>query len=410
MIINLVRIVVNIFVFNLLISIPLLAAINYELTEFESSKLSTNGSLLKINDTSFVKTSINPDFEFKNIKVGADLNIYIPLEESDFYPANLNTLTLRYIGYELKDRFGFNWGRLRNITYGYGLLMNNFDTGNWGTTEFNNKKAGAKGYIKLNNVRLDALWTPLNIKAGRVSYSWEESYFLGMDVVYGINYITDDDGVDEQFDDNYILRPVQSGLSLDIALPIGGDFFTIFAEYAELSGMKNDEGSKTLIDNGPQAFSSGFLGDLGLVTYKFQYRRLEKGFVPGYFNDTYQATSFNFNNDAPKEALNGFFGQLTSKLPGDKVRLGVEYEAYETRKPILSAALGWSEISNIAGVFNYIKPFEEDKDPMLTGKVMYKTNGLNYIINYQRIYINNNDFTETYTVGVQMNLDNILNL
>ena len=69
-------------------------------------------------------SNLSPDFKLGPLDLGLNFNLYLPLKSANFYPSDLSFVTLRYLGYD-DGQFGIQYGRLQNVTYGYGLLMDN---------------------------------------------------------------------------------------------------------------------------------------------------------------------------------------------------------------------------------------------------------------------------------------------
>jgi hypothetical protein len=212
-------------------------------------------------------------------------------------------------------------------------------------------------------------------------------------VVLGATYVTDSDGLDKEFEDKQVSRLSQSGHAFDVAYPLGGDFLTLYSEYAKL-------------ENYSEGASAGVRGDLlGMFGYKAEFRSFGSNFVPEYFNRAYEATSFNAATDMPGKTLTGFLIGAYGNVMGDYVRLGAEYEMYEDRN-LLTAALGWQRLWDTAGVVNYKVPFQTGGQAILSSDIAYYTNGpVDYVINWKQVAIDKDTKTESYSVGLRFNLD-----
>jgi len=382
-----------------LCSMSVSATIRYSLEDIEKESAQGGLSIVQSNGRTFFKGSIGKDFKLGPLEVGGDLNLYLATDGSSSYPSDLQLLTLRYVEYNHNNQAGIRYGRLSDVTYGYGLLMDSYDSGLGGdTTEFTLKKGGFKGYASVMGVRADALGTFGNVFAGRLSTEIPDVTFFGTPIRVGINAVKDQDGVNESVNGTTITRPEITGYGADLGLPFAGDFLTYYVEYAKLENHGN-------------GFSTGFKGDFfDIFKYRMEYQSLESGFVPGYFSTAYEATSFDFATMAPSNAISGFIGNLSLALPSTPFKGGIQVESYSDRS-LLSAAIGWSKINNTTGVINYIQPFQAASNPILESTVLYQTGGtFDYVVNLKRIYYSSNLFTESYTVGLRFNPNKLFNI
>jgi hypothetical protein len=376
----------------LLLSLPLSAEINYNLSDFESGQSGSFG-LVQVDGNSFIKTGLSPDFMVGPVDLGLDINFYLPLDGGGEYPSDLEFLTIRRLGYKTEN-YGFSWGHLSNLTIGQGLLMDNYDSGIGGTDLFTTSKAGLHAYGKIKGLGLEGLYTGTNVKGARVTIPLlSETLVLGSPLILGATYITDTDGIDEDVDSTTITRDSQAGYAVDLSLPIAGDLFTVYTEVA------------TLEDHGSGG-SVGFRGNVwNQVNYRFEYRVLEEDFVPGYFSRTYEATSFNFEEDAPADRISGFLGAVSTSFMKEYMKAGLMYENYDDVN-LLTAGVGWKKLGNTVGVINYTVPFQGESSKVVEADLIYYTGSyLDYEISIKRTYITSDTFTESYQVGARMNLD-----
>jgi hypothetical protein len=382
--------------FVLLIATQAQAGISYKLEDFESKGLNSGLGMINVDGNTFLKTSISPDLNLGPVGLGVDFNLYLPMNSTGTYPSELNFLTLRHVSYDHEKKFGIKWGRLQSVTFGYGLLMDDFDTGNWGTTEFTNEKAGVLGYATIDPVRVDAMWTAKNVMAGRASYEFKDTFMLGSPIVIGGTYVTDENGVDNDINGNIIQRNSQNGYGVDIGVPLGGEFFTLYTEYAQL------------IEQGKGA-SVGFRGTFfNQLDYRAEYRSLGARFVPGYFNNTYEATSYDFSTDSITEKVNGFLVSAASTFMDGAFKGGLIYEKYNDIN-LLTAAVGWRRFQNTVGVINYTVPFQGKSNAIAEADILYYTGGwLDYVAHIKRVYITTSHFTESWSFGVRANLNKLV--
>ncbi|NBV41854.1 hypothetical protein EBR96_03695 [bacterium] len=370
----------------------LYASVQYSLDEFEKSSLSSGVGFFQAGGETFLKSTISPDWKVGALEVGLDVNIYAPLKQNGYYPSELQTVVVRSAGYTHNDTFGIKYGRLRQITYGYGMLVDDYDTGSGGeSNEFTSRKAGVKTFVAIDPIRIDGLATGGGVYGGRVSYELPAGLDLaGIPIRVGATYMTDSDGVNDRVLNSTVSRPQQSGYGFDVGLPFAGDFLTGYFEYAKL------------VDHG-QGIGTGIRGNFfDKFSYKLEYRRLGIDFIPGYFNNTYEATSFAFRQ-APTNELNGMLAAATLGAVGDPYRAGLQYEVYDGIN-LLTAAVGWSKIGNTTGVINYTVPFQNGGNAVIDSTVLYTTGGVfDYVVNLRRTYVTSSTFTESYAVGVRFN-------
>ena len=382
----------------LLLIAPLEAEIRFDLSDFETAGTKGDFGLINVNDINFIKTGISPDFKFKGLELGLDLNLYFPTESGVDTPQDFQAVALRHVGFNYKNRQGFRWGHLKNVTFGYGLLMDNYNSASGGNGTFTTEKAGFLGYASFRRLRADALYTGTNVKGGRLSYTIPASPLMGSPIIFGATFISDSDGINDDTTGKLITRPVQDAYAFDIGLPIAGNFLTAYAEYAQL------------VDQGAGG-TAGIKGDVfNIVDYRAEYRVLGANFVPGYFNQSYEATSFDFSTvgSVQNERISGFLVGVNANLFKGYAKAGLQYEKYD-EKDLLTFGLGWQKVANTVGVINYYVPFQGDANAIGELQALYTTGGLmDYLISVRRVYVNSNDYTETYKVGVRFNLGKVL--
>ncbi|MBI60137.1 hypothetical protein CL657_02850 [bacterium] len=368
--------------------------IQYQLSDFMKEDTAAGFGYVNIDNNSYFKANINPNFNLKGLQVGLGIDLYIPMGDYG-YPKSADWLTLRYLGYDYQKKHGFKYGRLSNVTLGQGLLVDGFDTGSGGTSEFNNQKTGFLGYLTVLKTKVTALQTAQNVQGLRVERPLLE--LASTPVIVGATYMRDEDGVNDDSSGTLVTRPAQDGYAADVSYPIGGQFFTLYTEYAKL------------VDHG-QGVSSGARGTFfDIVDYKAEYRVLGTDFVPGYFNNAYQSTAFNFSEGALKEQVSGVLVNATSDIMGEYAKAGLQYELYDDVN-VLTAALGWKQIGPVTGVLNYSKPFNsENNNAILVGDFYYRTAKFyDLVIRVKRVYVSSNEFTESVGFSVVFKIDRLL--
>jgi len=378
--------------------IPSNAAEKYILDDFETNTtVSGAGGLTMIDDRYYLHTAINPNLSWLGAEVGLGLNLFLPLQGGDNSSPQLDMITIRYFGYNYKDQFGFRWGRLSNITFGYGLLMDNYDSGSAGSTTFSNEQAGFLGFASYGRFRTDALITYTQVQAGRLSYRLSVLPVINTPLMLGLNVVRDKDGVD-------FLRTPQMGYSIDFGIPLAGEFLTLYSEFAELKQDSQISELPFESSNGRRGFSAGGKGDIfNLISYIAEYRYIQSDFIPGYFNSTYEATARPTPNDSDRH---GFLIGAYTHLMNDYIKAGATYESV-TQSAI--ASVGWRQIGKTVGVINYTIPPQGRDAALMEANVLYKTGGiLDYVLQFRRQYNPNGNNIDSYGVSFRANLDSVL--
>ena len=369
------------------------ASIQYALDDFEKKGLYSNFGMVFVDGDSFLKAGLSPNLVFGLLDFGVDLNLYIPLGDYHATDKNLDILSIRYLGVNYKDKHGIKWGHLRNVTLGSGLLMDQYDTGSFGGSEFSMKKGGVLGFASAFGARADVLVSAREwLRAGRLSYTFKNTPLV-LPVRVGGTVVQD---IEDIGNSNFNQRPKQTGYSFDVSLPFAGDLLTAYIEYAEL------------IDQGKGA-SVGVRGLFSeVVGYRAEYRTLGKGFVPGYFGSDYELTPFDFATDAPSKSLSGFLASADLSLMGGYMKLGAMAEFYGDKK-LGSAAFGWQQFRNTVGVINYRIPFQGKKFQEIRSDVLYLTGGLfDYVVHFKRLYKASGTYEDFYAFSVRVNLDSLI--
>ncbi|MFC1616849.1 hypothetical protein ACFL2K_01380 [Candidatus Margulisiibacteriota bacterium] len=379
------------------------ATVAYRLEDFEKGGSRLNIGVIVINQKSYFKAGLSPDMKFGPFGLGFDLNMYIPTNSDDTVPTELSTFAFRMISYEHNDLWGVKWGRLTNVNFGYGLLMENYDSGSAGSTEFTTEKAGFDIYYNPQPIKVRAMWTATNLKALRGTYTLSENVFLGRPLFLGVTYVTDSDGVFHSNSTTDNIRAAQTGISADLSVPLLEK--RILSAYLEVANLY-EQGTGSAIGIG------GYLG--GSLNYRLEYRMLGKKFVPGYFNNTYEvndraANAFNFATDAPNTETKGWLGYIGLSFFDDYFKTEWMLEDYDNTAPILSAAVGWSKFGPSVGVINYSKSFQNPDGGIVSASILYENMvripmPTDFIFNIRRVYSNMSDFNDpnNYTESVTM--------
>ena len=370
-------------------NVTLFAAVQYDLADFlDQGSTSAGLGLISVDNRPFSKMSLSPNYNFKGLSLGFDLNIYIPMDGNSDIPDGLEWIVFRKVGYNHKGKYGFEWGHLKNLRFGYGLIMDDYDTGSGGGTSFSQNKTGFYGFGTYQNVKLKTLYTYLNTQALRLETTLSSLKLFNTPIIVGGTYVTDTDGVNDSI--TGAQRDSQTAYGVDIGVPIS-DLFTLYSEVAQ-------------IQNHGKGLSTGFLGDFNNISYRAEYRYLTSDFVPGYFNNSYEATSFDFSSDSLQEDLSGILvAARTEQLNGD-VLAGVQYEYYKDINRI-TAGIGWKNLTPVTGVINYSKEFSASDNTLGTAVMdFYYETGKWYDIvgQYKWVFLPNNESETYYSIGIQV--------
>jgi len=211
-------------------------------------------------------------------------------------------------------------------------------------------------------------------------------------VIIGANFMRDDDGIFDASSGSLITRPAQEGYSFDFTFPIADRALTPYFEFASLT----DHGNGTV---------GGVKGELrDWIRYGVEYRYLNSQFVPGYFNQSYESTSFDFQTDAIQRGVSGYLAHISADLFDQQLTSHLTYENY-AKLDLLTAGFHWEPFFNLGGDFQATVPFQGKDQATLLGAMNYKVSSfMSYVFKYKRVYQSRQDFTESYTVGMQFQL------
>ncbi len=364
----------------------------------ESPGLKSTLEVLTIKDTSYFRAALNPDFNIGPVGVGFDLNSYTAIGDHSGVPFNkdLQPLVLRSLYYETPD-FGAKWGRLRYVTYGTGLMVRNYDSGTAGSTLFTAEKGGLSGHVTIGKFNIEALKTGSEFSAIRTSFPIISNVGFGKDLILGMNWANDSNGVFNQ--DGSTLSPPVTGYSTDLTLPVFGPLFRLYSEYATLSGRGS-------------GWAMGFGGTADpFFDYRLEYRSFGTRFLPGYFNDFYESNPLALTpRSSNTEGIFGFAGFNLNNY----IRSEISIELYNNIPPSLTASLGWRPLFNVVGVVNYVQTFATGANPGYgteTAEFLYLTGGAyDYLFNIKRVYNSLGYYDQSYSVGVRVNVSKFFGL
>ena len=271
--------------------------------------------VVTIGNTAEAVATWHPDVSMGYFSLGLDVNILL----SNQRKTDLETVVLRHIAYEAPD-YGARYGILSGVTFGYGLLMDNYTTRFQGSSILTNRQGGGKVYYYFNrnsDVRygVNAMATWSSLYAARVTEQVHPMVIFGQNVVTDVDGVTlkDASGVEQKF-------PAHSGYSLDVGFPIRPEFVP-YVEYAHL-------------DNGGGGLGAGVKSSFGnpsLAAFdlKVEYRSFDKKFVPGFFNSGYETNPVNLSSvEATAEATSGFLAGAGLTLLDGRASAGATLQSY----------------------------------------------------------------------------------
>ncbi|OGC32766.1 hypothetical protein A2311_03010 [candidate division WOR-1 bacterium RIFOXYB2_FULL_48_7] len=329
---------------------------------------------IKVGSAEVATLAWRPNFKFGPWGLGADVNLALGSNK----PAQYESLVLRYVEYD-DGKKGLRYGILDNITYGKGLIMKGYSTRKASTVMDVNEQLALKGYVDMETYRLGAMGTRSNIYAARV----EE--LVNPMLVVGEYYIVDTtgrrivqpDGTTRQF------APV-SAIGVDATVPMALNF----EGYAEAGQLMN-------YGNGYAAGLS-WAYDLMVANASFlaEYRVLDKGFVPGYFNADYENNPVDLSSaEASGQAKNGYLAQIKVNALG-LAGVSLVYESYVNSNATLSGDL-FAKLSDqliVSGYYrqpNFVdyRSVSLENGAVLGADVTYKLNPFTSLItHYKRAY------------------------
>jgi hypothetical protein len=246
----------------------------------------------------------HPDFKIGAWGLGADVNVALGEDK----PSGYENVVLRYVEYDDGKR-GLRYGIIDNLTWGHGLLMRGYSTRVAGPVLLNSEQVAWKGYVDLDKYVVRGLGTRSNIYGVRIEERINPMLTLGQ------TYITDTDGI--SLAGTTEVQKV-SGIGVDATVPLPLNFEG-FAEWAQL------------IDHGSGLAAGVSWGmDIMVANASFlaEYRVLDSGFVPGYFDSDYETNPVNLASaEATGNVKNGYLAQLGVSALG-LATLNAAYEFY----------------------------------------------------------------------------------
>ena len=132
-------------------------------TQLQSNIGGLSIGFIKVGTQDVTTLAWRPDFKFGPWGLGADVNLAL----GENKPAGYENAVLRYVEYDDSKR-GLRYGVLSGVTYGHGLIMNNYTTRLSNQVLLTNEQMGFKGYLDMDQYVVRGLYTRSNIQAVRV--------------------------------------------------------------------------------------------------------------------------------------------------------------------------------------------------------------------------------------------------
>jgi len=362
-----------------------------------------NGGLGVINTDKGTATNlmIRGNWKIAPWGLGLDINWVMP-EASR--PSNLDLFVLRYVEYDDGTR-GVRLGTIENLTYGYGLLMDNYSTFSGATTIVTNQQLGVRAYTKDFPVWVDVLGTRSSVYGVRLVENWFPELILGRPLLIGQTFITDSDGV---LVSGNIVGKGQTAIGVDAGIPIVPGVWDVFAEYGMLPdaghGLKNVSG-----------WTVGTkVGVFDIAKVSFQFLNYQSGFVPGYFNAQYETSPVALNSSANINSAgkSGYLGRLEAALT-DQFTLSGTYQKFEGFDPSLAATAGAKLPNDIQATATYEQPKFASLSDLDQNNATYKLDvfypvqGGKMVVHWKRVAIAASTYQETTWAEYMLDFGNL---
>lgn len=340
-------------------------------TKVQSNIGGVSVGFIKVGTTEVATIAWRPDFKFGAWGLGADVNLALGEKK----PSNYESVVLRYVEYD-DSKKGLRYGILDNLTIGHGLIMKNYTTRVGSQILQNNQQMAFKGYYDMEKYVVRGLYTRSNIYSLRLEQRINPTLTLGE---YFVNdpvgrSVTQSTGTAKAF------SPV-SAFGVDATIPLPANFDA----YAEAGQLVNH-------GNGLNAgVSWAYDALVANASFNAEYRMLEKGFVPGYFNADYENNPIDLTSaEASGKAKSGYLAELKVNAL-NLASLNAIYESYNDSNTTLSADFT-AKINEQADVKGYYKQpnfssyrslsFEEGA--ILGADITYKVNPYTSVITHYR--------------------------
>ncbi|MFA5839054.1 MAG: hypothetical protein WC890_00180 [Candidatus Margulisiibacteriota bacterium] len=316
----------------------------------------------------------HPDIRFGLFSFGFDVNVPFGGNSS---PVGYQNFVLRNVEYNDGSK-GIRYGVISTMTWGSGLLMKDYTTLNPSVVMLSNDQMGVIGYITLSDTIVKALATKTSL------YGVRAEKRVNPLLTVGASFLCDHDGV--LIPATGLMQKV-NGLGVDASVPLPLNFNL----YAELAQLMHD-------GIGSNGFTTGFSWGQDLLIAKAnflaEYRILDKGFAPSYFNTEYEYNPVNLTSlEATGQAKNGYLVQLNADALG-LATLKAVYEQYNQSNGAFNGTLYAKLPQNIEAYGYYTQPTFVDfsslnfeQGAILGGWLAYPVNQFTkLVINYKKAY------------------------
>jgi hypothetical protein len=273
----------------------------------------------------------HPDISVGFWGMGLDINIAL----GENKPSDYENVVLRFVEYDDK-RKGLRYGVIDNLTWGHGMLINGYSTRVYGPVLLNNEQMALTGYVNMGQYAVRGLGTRTGIYGVRLEERINPLLTLGQTIITDVDGVTLAGTTETQ-------KVTGVGVDASVPLPLN---FEGYAEWAQL------------VDHG-SGFSTGLSWGYDLMVanamFLTEYRVLDKGFVPGYFNANYEANPVNLASaEATGNSKNGYMAELAIGILG-LASIDVAYEDYNDSDSAAFTASLFSKLPGDIEVAGYYK-------------------------------------------------------
>lgn len=309
--------------------------------------------------------SLQKDYYSSDLSFGAAINGNLSNKD-----ISLESVVVKYLEYDDGTR-GFRYAPLEDMSFGFGLLLNDFNTSYYQPVFFKNEQCGLRVYYDFDSFTLEGMGTYSHLYGIRL----KDISIYNMDI--GIEYLSDSDLLSsESFG--------RSACGAYIEIPLT-DEFSIIGESAGTS-------------NGGEGNMAGIAFDYDLI---FAYSKINVGavsfndrFIPGYFTSGYDLDPVDFSSlEAPGERRYGTFSKLNTGLLGF-LAFNLINEDYTDGGSATSGSflLTPFERINIIGFvkelsFCDFRPVKGEDSNMIGGTVEYKFKSISISLNYKKTLV-----------------------
>ena len=255
-----------------------------------------------IQQVTYSKIALQPEFSFWKIGVGLDLQAYIDqngnVRESDWNNWEALANKILYIRYAEKgDPFYLRVGAIDNATIGHGIIFNRYSN----MIRYPEvKKVGLIADLNMPSFGIETITTNITreeVMGARLYFKpfYNSGMFLLSDFALGVS-----GGMDVDPDDNNATKKDEVGVAaIDMELPLlklPVFSSTLFADSAQMQlgdayihpTQYPSPNITSIKKNNGSGSSVGLMGKLLIFNYKVQYKNLESNFVYGYFDRFYE--------------------------------------------------------------------------------------------------------------------------